>query len=197
MNKNKRHTSVLKTFSISSLLALSIATPAMASLHTWNISEIYNDSSSGIQFIELVNTNNNNQDQFQDAVITSTASSFTFPSNLSVGTATANLRLLLGNAAYNAAPGSVDSDYLLPDNFFSAAGDTINFAAGTDAVTFTNLPTDGSNSFNYSGDNGAVLTTAANSPTNLSLEVGSVPEPSSALLLITGGLAVLFGRKRK
>ncbi len=178
-------------------MTLGLSTSADASFHTWDISEIYTDSTGGIQFIELVeNAGFDFQHEFANISISSDSAVFTFPTDLSVGTATANLRLILGNAAYNAAPGAVAADYLLPDSFFSAAGDTINFG-GVDSVTFANLPTDGSNSFNYTGGSGSGKTTSPNSPTNLASQVGSVPEPSSAALLMAGGVAALFGRRRK
>jgi len=64
-----------------------------------------------------------------------------------------------------------------------------------DSVTFTNLPTNGTNSFNYTGANGSGLTTATDTPTNLAGQIGQVPEPGSALLFSLGTLALLARRR--
>lgn len=180
------------------LLATSLlfsALPAAASFHTWDISEIYSNSDGSVQFIELVNGNNNNQDEFNGITLKSNGATYTFSGALSVGNATANLRLVVATASFQALAG-ITPDYAnLPANFFTAAGDTINFGNGTDTVSFTNLPTNGNDSFNYTGVNGSGLTTATNTPTNLAGQVGQVPEPSAALLLSLGVLGLMKRRR--
>lgn len=179
------------------LLAASLllpALPAAASFHTWDISEIYSNSDGSVQFIELVNTPDNNQDEFAGRTITSLGATYTFANALSVGNATANLRLVIATASFEALAGITPDFGDLPANFFTTAGDTINFA-GVDEVTFTGLPTNGSDSFNYDGGGGANQTTATNTPQNLNGDMGQVPEPSSALLLSLGAV-VLLARRR-
>ncbi|MGJ8644179.1 MAG: PEP-CTERM sorting domain-containing protein [Luteolibacter sp.] len=177
--------------------ALSVQS-ATASFHTWNISEIFSNADGSVQFIELVNGGSNGQDQFNGKTITSSASTntYTFLSNLSVGSATANLRLVIATPSFQALSG-IQPDYAdLPPNFFDPAGDTINFG-GVDSVTFTGLPTNGIDSFNYTGgNNGPGQNIATNSPTNLAGEVGQVPEPSPLLLLSIAGVVALTGRRR-
>lgn len=171
------------------------ALPASASFHTWNIGEIYSSSDGSVQFIELVNGNFDFQDEFNGITLKSNGATYTFSGALSVGNSTANLRLVVATASFQALAGITPDYNNLPANFFATAGDTINFGNNTDIVTFTNLPTNGSDSFNYTGDNGAGLTTAINTPTNLAGQTGQVPEPCSALLLSLGAVAVLARRR--
>ncbi len=175
----------LATASLAIICGTTFLTEVQASFHTWDISEIYSNADGSVQFIELVNTPANGQDEFASHAISSNSETFIFPNDLSVGDATANLRLIIATPAYETAPGSVPADFnTLPANFFDPAGDTINFAA-VDMVTFTNAPTNGIDSLNYTGSNGAGENVASNSPTNLTGQVGSlVPEPSSAVLFI-------------
>ena len=179
------------------LLAASLllsALPAAASFHTWNVGEIYSNSDGSVQFIELVNGNNNNQDEFNNITLESNGATYTFSGALSVGNATANLRLVIATPSFQALAGIAPDYNDLPANFFVPAGDSINFG-GVDTVTFTGLPTNGSDSFNYTGDDGAGLTTATNTPTNLASQTGQVPEPSSALLLSLGAVVLLTRRR--
>lgn len=180
------------------LLVLFCGVQARASFHTWDISEVYSNSDGSVQFIELVNGNSNGQDEFAGRTITSNSNSFTFPSALSVGNATANLRLIIATPAYGSAFGSVLADYnTLPANFFDPLGDTINFA-GVDTVTFSGAPTNGIDSLNYTGSNGSGLSVASNSPTNLNSQVGAlVPEPNTALLMLIGALTLGGLRKKR
>lgn len=178
------------------LLAASLlisALPAAASSHTWDISEIYSNFDGSVQFIELIESQGaNGQGVFNGITISSTSMSYTFPT--SITSSTANLRLVLATSSFVGLAGITPDFGDLPTGFFDPTGDTINFR-GVDSVTFTGLPTDGSNSFNYSGGSGAGETTATNTPTNLAGQTGQVPEPSSALLLSLGAVVLLTRRR--
>ncbi|MBG7608447.1 MAG: PEP-CTERM sorting domain-containing protein [Verrucomicrobia bacterium] len=178
------------------LLAASLllsALPAAASSHTWEINEIYSNFDGSVQFIELIESlGSDGQGVFNGITISSTSATYTFGANIT--SSTANLRLVLATSSFVGLAGITPDFGDLPAGFFDPAGDTINFR-NVDIVSFMGLPTNGSDSFNYSGGSGAGLTTATNTPTNLASQTGQVPEPSSALLLSLGAVVLLTRRR--
>jgi hypothetical protein len=179
---------------LAAALALA-AQPAFALFHTWDIDEIYSNADGTIQFIELREAEQaDDQTILTLAKVTSTASTFLFPSDLEDHDTSAK-RLLLGTAAYAAAPGAVAPDFVIPANFFSTSGDTLRFATTSNFVydTFVfgpgALPTDGLQSLSRAG-------VAANSPTNSAGQTGSlVPEPGTGLLLAAGLLGLAWSAR--
>lgn len=150
--------------------------------HTFIISEIFTSVDGQVQFIELKeNSNFNGQQNLSGHTITaentdgSVVNTFTFPSNLP-SSQTAGKRVLIATANFAALPGGVTPNYVIPPNFLFTGG-RVNFAelsAGAN-VLYTNLPTNGSSSFNFPG-----TATAANSPQNFAAATGSVNVPSGS-----------------
>jgi len=143
------------------------ATPIRADFHFWFIKEIYTNQSGSVQFIELFTTASGQQNLHPFHSITSTTSPpFPFPNDSP--TPTNNRHMLIGTANLSTLPGGATPNYIIPSNFFSPDGDTINFGEGTSVRTFgagNPIPTDGVFSLNWTGF-ASPATIAANSPRN-------------------------------
>jgi hypothetical protein len=186
------------------VLALStlFASRAEASFHQWKISEIFSDASGTVQFIEfqLPGSVIDNESFIGGHTLTASAlgRSFTFPGNLpSVPDGTE--RFLVATPGYAALTGEPAADYLLPaNNFFSTAGDTLNFASFTDVVSFTagQVPTDGVNSRTRTGYGGS-FASATNSPTNFNGITATIPEPAPLLGISAVFAGVLVARRQR
>ena len=158
---------------------------ALATFHVWDIVEAFSSSDGSVQFVEMFSTiNNQHLANTQNGVISSSANSFAFPTDLP-SSATANERFLVGTSSYDllaqSDPNVPLPDYVVVDNFFSTAGDTLELKWFTtsvfDSITFTgvDLPTDGTNSLNHAfGDPTNTFFSATNSPTNFAGDTGSV-----------------------
>lgn len=171
----RRHTRI---FTLLAALAASgaWAPAARATFHLWKIDEIYSNASGTVQFIELSDVEDG-ETKLNNITLSSGSHTFTFPGNLPDGTPTAGHHMLLATPGYIALKGVTPADFSLGiNNFFSTAGDTLNYAAGLDTVTFStaNLPTDGLNSSNRSAP-GAALVSAVNSATDLAGTSGAIP----------------------
>jgi hypothetical protein len=152
----------------------------LLSFHGWDIDEVFSSLDGTIQFIELKNASN------FEAILagqsfTTNANGFTFSSNLP-NQLTANTTFLMATSGFSALPGAVTPDFVIPDNFFSVTGDTLNYASGTDVFTFGNgqLPLDGVTSLF------ADLTTGTNSPKIFSGTSGSIDVPPAVTLSLFG-----------
>lgn len=146
------------------LLPAFVPEPCQAGFHLWFIKEVYTNSTGSVQFIELYTASDGQQFVKTDGkTLTSTTNVFTFPSD--TPTPTGNHHVLLATANFNLLPGGATPNYTIPSNFFNPAGDTLNFAAGTDIDTFTSPPIDGINSLNYTSKTSA-SSIATNSPRN-------------------------------
>jgi hypothetical protein len=77
-------------------------------------------------------------------------------------------------------------DYVIPANFFSTGGGTINYA-GVDVWTYGAVPTDGVHSLARDG------TTPVNSPKNFAGQFGSVILTTAVPTLPTTGIVILIG----
>ena len=174
---------------------ITLAGPAGAVFHKWQINEIYSNSDGTVQFIELF-TNDDLQNELSFESIFSDLSTFQFGANLP-DSATAFHFVLIGTQSYTQAPGAVAPDYMVTDNFFSVDGDAIIFA-NVDVVGFGpgDLPVDGDLSIDRN------LVPSLNSPINFAFEEGHVlvPEPNRILLQGTGLFSVAMlklGRRRR
>jgi dockerin type I repeat protein/PEP-CTERM motif-containing protein len=150
--------------------------PAWASFHFWKIDEIYSNASGTVQFVELSDTHDG-ETKLNPQTLISHGHTFTFPADLPDGTPTAGHHLLLATPGYSALSGVTPADFSLGvNNFFSTSGDTLTYAGGFDAVTFTaaNLPTDGLNSINRATPV-AALVSAVNSATDLAGTSKAIP----------------------
>lgn len=153
------------------LVATMQCVPALASFHTFQINEIYSSADGSIQFIELRESIGASGQQFlMGHSLTSTQGgtthTFVFPADLP-GSSTANTTVLIATAGF-AALGIVAPDYIMPDGFLFVGGGMVDYA-GVDSLTYSALPTDGTNSLNRDG------TTGVNSPRDFAGQTGSIP----------------------
>ncbi len=154
------------------LLAAAAVTTANASFHTFQVDELYTNADGTVQFIELHEAFNADNEQFLSGHIITvkqgpTTHSFTFPNDLPNGN-TAGAHVLIATPGF-AQLGIVTPDYIVPAGFlFTAGASTVDYA-GVDSLTYPPLPTDGVRSLNRDG------TTGTNSPTNFAGQSGSIP----------------------
>jgi hypothetical protein len=161
-----------------SLAHLSIASSAFATFHLWDIAEIYSNADGSVQFVEMVSpVGSLNEHLLMNHRFTATAANpdniLIFPNNLG-SNQTSGRSFLIATPGFASLPGAVTPDYTFPTtNFFSTVADTLNFAQGTDTVSFTagQLPTDGLMSINRN------RVPAINSPKNFAGQVGSLSPP--------------------
>jgi len=171
-------------------LGLAVAGSARAGHHSWDFTEIFSNSDGSVQFIEMF-TAGNNEAGVGPFTVTAGANSFQFVTNLP-SAATANTWLLIGTTGFASLSGAPTPDYVLPDNFFSTSGGTLNYAAGVDVWNYGAVPTDGVSSLARNGS------TATNSPTafpNVSGSVNAnpvVPSTTSWALILTVGTLLLI-----
>jgi len=171
-----------------------VPAPAFASFHEWLPDEAFSNASGTIQFLEFSDLFDG--EQFLTLTsLHSNANTFLFSSDLP-SSVTAGKHFLVGTAAFAALPGVPAPDYILPANFFSTTADSL-FLNGSfqSPLTFSagSLPTDGIYSLSFDGNS---LSTSINSPTNFAGATTSIPEPSTALLVLTGLLGLAARRRR-
>ena len=182
-----------KVFGLAAATILLSASSVQAGFHLWTLREVYTDNSGSLQFIEMFDPTFGGQQFVSGFTISVTdvgntqTHNFTFPGNAPGDSF--NHALLLGTAGLQAAGGPTP-DFIIPNNFLFGAGGSISFfnASGP----YTALPTDGVNSRTWGGGN------APNSPQNYAGQVGfiTVPEPASAILLLSGGILFAFARRK-
>ena len=186
--------------------------PASAFAHLWDFVEIFSNADGSVQFVEM-STVAAGETVLTAVVIRSLTSfqgsepDFHFSRNLTGSTA--NRSLLLATQGFASSPGAVAPDFILPDNFFEIAGDTLTLRSARqlntvyDALSFgpglgRTLPSDGILSLQRVGSGPTLRFEALpNSPTNFAGQTGAlVPEPASAAL-VSLGLGVLAGLRRR
>ena len=125
----------------------SLSSMSYADFHFWEIAEIYTNSDSSVQYIEMF-TAMDGQQNLAGHTISAFASDgtpgqvFTFPSNLSGPTTQSTL--LLANAGFELLTG-LRPDFILPENFLFTEGGRLNFS-DVDDLTYQRiaLPKNGS-----------------------------------------------------
>jgi hypothetical protein len=169
------------------LLSLSFA--ATAEFHTYVIDEIYSNADGTVQYLvmrESMGTNGENLWRGNALLAThaGTTKTFVFPNNLPGGECgyygctmaqTAFTHVLIATQGF-ASLGLMSPDYVIPNGFFATDGVTVNYA-GVDQVTFTSIPTDGTNAATRGN------TVVSNVATNFA---GSTASVSGALLNFSG-----------
>lgn len=165
--------SLPKVFAAVALLVLlSNGSPtARAAFHLFYIQEAYSNADGSVQFIELFTNFDSQQFLTFSGGIASNEHTFTFPTDSPAPSG--GHAVLLATAGFAALPGGATPDYTIPANFFDPAGDTLDFAGGTDSKSFTSMPTDGTHSLNFVGQFSA-STVDVNSPRNYAGQGGSL-----------------------
>ena len=174
---------------------------ANAGVHRWDVGELFSNADGTIQFVELFVPvgdpnewffNSNSAKLTMDDGVTEV---FDFPSDLDTGMSTALATALLGTAGFAAMAG-VTPDWVIPNGFIPLGGGTATLSSSGfgnfEELAFGSLPM-GLNSLSFDEVGNPSIT--LNSPTNFAGDMGVVPEPSTALMVVLG-LAVLAGRRR-
>jgi hypothetical protein len=185
-------------FALVIALVLGIDGSALAGQHTWDVNEVFSDSTGQIQFVELWEAAGG-AGEVNIHTLSVTSNTESFPIGGSALTPpTTNKFFLIATPAFAALPGAPTPDRILPPGnipFFSTAGDTVSFVP-YDSWNFGTVPTDGVNSLKRLGG------PPANSPTNYAGQTGQVdagsPAPSVPALNglgigLVAGLLVLAG----
>lgn len=148
--------------------------------HFWTINEIYSSADGSVQFIEFINSFDN--EQFisghniisRELISPNRTNTFLIPSNLG-SSSTAGKTFLVATPGFASLPGGVTPDYTIPTGFlFRIAGRVNMDGAGGADETYTNLPTDGVKSIDSAGIH------VINSPKNFAGTTGSVNVPPPA-----------------
>ncbi|HEX4415693.1 MAG TPA: hypothetical protein VH107_18820 [Lacipirellulaceae bacterium] len=153
------------------VLGLSVPAMARAAFHLFYIQEAYSNADGSVQFIELFTPFDSQQFLTISGGITSNEHSYTFATNSPAPSG--GHAVLLATAGFASLPGGATPDYVIPNNFFNPAGDTIDFAGGTDTQTFISMPTDGIHSLNFAGQFQPSVVDV-NSPRNYAGQGGSL-----------------------
>jgi hypothetical protein len=150
------------------VLCLAIA-PAHATFHLWRMTEIYSSADGTVQFLELGDCCAG-ENLLSGHVLRATGPfgthTFEFTTDLPNGQ-TSGKRFLVGTQSF-AALNIVAPDYVVPDNFFSTSGGSVNFA-NVDTWNYGPLPTD-TRSLSRDGS------METNSPKNFAGASGTVPQ---------------------
>ncbi len=188
----------------SAVTLIGLVGQAWATYHTYRITEVYSNPSGTVQFIEFhEDFGQNGQNMESLAPDVKSTTNDLILTNLPNAN-TAHTFFLLGTAGYNALPGAPQADYLIPNDFFNPAGDTLQYGStGPDGVvdltTFGALPTSGGLALFRTGISGNNFTTGPAIANTISNGGNfAVPEPSSFVLLGLGTAAFLaFARRRR
>ncbi len=174
------------------LILTCAASPAQATFHLWQISEVYSNASGSVQYVDLVLPFDFDDESFLAGHAISAglnSNSLIFGSNLP-SVPVAGQHVLIATPGFSAVAGVVP-DYTFPvAPFFDPNGDTLNYA-GVDSFNFPALPSDGIHALDRSGS------TVIAAPTNFAGVVGTVPEPSGLALGIAGMTAAWFAVHRR
>jgi hypothetical protein len=145
--------------------------PAIAGIHTWDVSEVFSNADGTIQFVELVEANGGNAEGgVGNGTISTNAKSFSWANG--AVTNTANKKYLVATQSFANLTGAPTPDAIITTDklpfFFATSGDSVDFVI-YDTCTFGAIPTNGKDSFDCVPN-----TTAVNSPTNYAGTTASV-----------------------
>ncbi len=157
------------------------ASVALAAFHLFRIDQIYSNADGTVQFVVLscaptscANGENFWAGQSFASTHAGVTKSITFPTNLPSGN-TSGKKVLIGSQGF-AALGLVAPDYAIPNGFLATDGGTVRYAGGVDQMTYTALPTDGTNALYR---NGSVANNLATNFAGASASVVPVAPPTT------------------
>jgi len=157
------------TTTIGLILVLAWAGQLNAASHQWRFNELFTNSDGTIQFIEMKECCGFSAEHELDGkwILVVGGTQYNFRGNLTGDTS--NKHLLLATQGFADLPGAPAPDFIIPDNFLPAGGDTLEYWMYPNAtVEYPPLPTDGITSLTVGG------ATGQNSPTNYAGESGSI-----------------------
>src|SRR3954470_21944200 len=150
------------------LAAAVFCSPAFASFHLWQMSELYSSPDGKVQFLEMRSAIGGQQFLTGHAISADgSAGSHSFDFDHDLPGDTSSRTMVIGTVSF-ANLHILAPDYIVPDNFFSLGSGLINFGPQADLWNYSGLPTNG-NSLDRNG------VTAANSPRNFAGATGTVP----------------------
>lgn len=164
--KNAR--TVRFVFPALALALLLLPDPARGKAHLWRFTEFFSNHDGSVQFIEMVECCGSSEEvRLSQWFIASDSQQYDFPTNLEGDTA--HRWLLIATQAFADLPGAPTPDYIIPENFFDPAGDTLRYRM-VDTVTIPpdTMPTNGIDSVDRD------MNVQTNDPTNFAGESGSV-----------------------
>ena len=169
---------------------LTVAQPASAGIHTWDVNEVFSNADGSIQFVELWEANGTpGETGVGNGTITSNTQSHSFGNGPVTGPTT-NKYYLIATQAFADLPGAPAPDEIIPEGkipFFATAGDTVAFG-GFDSWTFGAVPTNGTDSLDR------LTGLGANTPTNYAGDTGTVDASTPAIPLSSPwAIGVLVG----
>lgn len=182
--------------------AVAVAPTARAAFHLYDVKDVFSNADGTVQFVELFTSANGQQFLNGHTIVASQAASTnTFNFGGTGPSLTASTHLLVATAGFQAACG-IAPDFVMADGFLFDPDGSVNFAEGTDVVSYASLPLDGETSLDYPGE-----VAGTNSPTNhagntctlaAALPVPSMTPWGLALVVVLLGLAgvALRGRAR-
>jgi hypothetical protein len=170
---------------LATLIGLSVASSAQAAHHLWVFSEIFSNVDGSVQYVELF-CPATGEPGLGPFTVTAGTHTFNFVTNLP-SSSTANTWVLIATSNFTSLPGSVTPDYVIPANFFSTGGGTLNYASGVQIWNYGAVPTDGVQALRRDG------TTGVNAPKNFAGQSGQVHVSAALPMLPTWGLIVLVG----
>ena len=166
-------------------LLLGVSSTSQAGHHLWRLTQLFSNAGGTVQFAQLF-VNEDNESGVGPFTLTASGHTFNFVTNLP-RTTTANTWILVATSNFGALPGAVAPDYIIPANFFSTGGGTMNYA-GIDAWSYGAVPTDGVHSLMRDGS------TPVNSAVNFAGQTGSVNlAPPAVPASATWSVAALMG----
>ncbi len=173
-------------FLVAALATVSLERPAHAAHHLWRLKQAYSDPTGNVQFVELFTTDGAETNVGGQTVVG--GSTFTFPSNLTGSTS--NTWLLLATAAFQAQTG-LQPDGVIPANFLSTGGGTLNYASSVDTWNYGTLPVDGTHMLLRAGNTvPAVATNFAGQ--SVTLGGNSAPALPAWAIVIGSGLLLFM-----
>jgi len=168
-------------------LLVASSSPSRAGHHLWRLTHAYSNAAGTVQFVQLF-VNADSEAGVGPFTLTADGTRvFNFVTNLP-STATANPWILLGTSNLPTYANGLVPDYIIPANFLSTGGGTINYA-NVDTWTYGALPTDGVHELLRADGS-----TPVNSATNFAKQTASVVLPAPPVpAATTWSLALLVG----
>jgi serralysin len=192
----------MRIATLSAAVLLFASPAAFPFAHLWDIQEVYTNGDGSVQFIEFFTTAPSelflSGVQLQLELNGTPVNTFTFPTNLP-GSTTANRTFLVATANFPTLYG-ITPDYVIPANFLSGGANRLLNYGGFDQVSLETLPTDGVKSLNGIPEDDVPTDTALNAqatPRNFAGQQVTIPESTSAILVLFGALGAMSAPRRR
>ena len=129
---------------VSAMATAMVAGNAHANFHLWEIDQVFSDASGNVQYVRFTALAGGQQSLSGHNVVSSLAGSpsktYAITTNLP-GDSTGK-KFLLATQGF-ASLNIVTPDYIVPNGFLFTPDGTINFASGADILTYSSLPSNG------------------------------------------------------